>query len=863
MKRIFKILSVVILCLSMVQVKSQPFNHPGILNSKSELDLTKLKIEAGIEPYKSYFETLKSSPYASLSYNYQAFSTVECGSYNKPNIGCNDIVDDGMAVYSLSLMWYFTGNKQFADKAIEILNAWSNVYVENTNSNARLVVSWASPWYVNGAEILRYTNSGWTNSDLAKFNGMLDKFLPYVLDETMPGNNWIQSAIEAHFAIAVFKDDRTLFNKAVARWKERVKTYIYLESDGSIPTLVPFKTADQTISIWRSNVSNTAFINGLAMETCRDLGHLKLGFSSMMYGAETAWQQGVDLFSFEKNRITAFMELHGSWMTGSVAVPSTICDGNVIVTNGDQTGISPPKGGGEAAWEIAYNHFHSRLGANLPYTEKMLASNRPVKATHWVAKWESLTHANRSFNVDANLAFELSISKPMNQILEVYPGYELNVEAKLLDASNDLLRVNLYINNDSIRSITHSPFIWGTPETAYSGELNNLNSGSYTIKLVARSKSGKTSVAQFQLIVHEKLPVSDTRLVFSDNFNRGKEESPVSSGGLPRTTYTTKSTCSPVLTEGGTSKVASTGSSDYLLQLLTQHNNQTGNQTQVSAPLSEYALPFRNVLSENSGNVSWSFTFKSNRSSSGGTAGFAGTNQGAAVVLSADGENFTSANAANSNGYAVVILKVDTKYAVSLVKFAGSLSNSTTLIGPTNEISSNTNWMSVSVRFEPVSNTWSLYFRDENSNSAKGDVNVAMPKIASVVDATYTAKSMTHFGFVANSPNAGSSGANGNAFIIDDYQVAVDAITSLTRINSNNSLVKVFPNPAKNVLRVETNRLNAGASYKIYTLSGMLISQGNFSGNTDIGIAFLNSNYYILSVATSNGIETLKFKVEK
>ena len=122
---------------------------------------------------------------------------------------------------------------------------------------------------------------------------------------------------------------------------------------------------------------------------------------------------------------------------------------------------------------------------------------------------------------------------------------------------------------------------------------------------------------------------------------------------------------------------------------------------------------------------------------------------------------------------------------------------------------------------------------------------------------------MTHFGFVANSPNTGSTGAPGNAFSIDDYQVAVDAITGLSEINTKSSLVKVYPNPATHVLQVETNRLNEAASYKIYSLSGMLISQGNFSGKSDIDLSRLNSNYYILSVICGNEIETFKFKVEK
>ncbi len=414
-----KIIFTGIFCAISFVSSGQSFIHPGILNNKTELDFIKSKIKEGQEPWKTAFVKLKTSSYSSLNYKSQPFAIVECGSYNNPNIGCNNIVDDGMAVYSLSLMWYFSDSIQYANKAIEIINAWSDVYQQNTNSNARLVVSWATPWYVNGAEILRYSNAGFKDSDIAKFNTLLDKFLPYTLDETMSGNNWIQSAIEAHIAIAVFKNDRVLFTKAVDRWKVRVKTYIYQDTDGPKPVSIPNKTETQTETIWRSTATSTAYINGLAMETCRDLGHLGLGYNSMIYAAETAWKQGIDLFSGEKKRLSDFMELHGSWMTGAVAVPANICDGKVIAGASDANGIKPPTGGGKTCWEIAYLHLHKRLGIDLPYTKQMILITRPKTAYHWVSKWETLTHGSQFDVSDIDQIYQPSDNKSCNK---VYPN---------------------------------------------------------------------------------------------------------------------------------------------------------------------------------------------------------------------------------------------------------------------------------------------------------------------------------------------------------------------------------------------------------------------------------------------------------
>ena len=43
-------------------------------------------------------------------------------------------------------------------------------------------------------------------------------------------------------------------------------------------------------------------------------------------------------------------------------------------------------------WEIAYNHFHNRLGHELPMTAAALARIRPTGVNHQMA-WETLTHA--------------------------------------------------------------------------------------------------------------------------------------------------------------------------------------------------------------------------------------------------------------------------------------------------------------------------------------------------------------------------------------------------------------------------------------------------------------------------------------
>jgi hypothetical protein len=46
----------------------------------------------------------------------------------------------------------------------------------------------------------------------------------------------------------------------------------------------------------------------------------------------------------------------------------------------------------QPTWEIAYNHYHNRLGHDLPKIAAVLPLVRPTGADHHMA-WESLTHA--------------------------------------------------------------------------------------------------------------------------------------------------------------------------------------------------------------------------------------------------------------------------------------------------------------------------------------------------------------------------------------------------------------------------------------------------------------------------------------
>jgi hypothetical protein len=241
--------------------------------------------------------------------------------------------------------------------------------------------SWTASILPRAAEIIRYTYKGWQASDIERFSQMLRKaYLPYIVEGRPDFNgNWELSMIEAMIGCGVFLNDQKLFSKGVAMWRKRVPAYFYLASDGKMPVRPPLAnkvTPEEMTKYW---YGQTTFVDGLGQETCRDFGHLQMGLAGMIDAAETARIQGVDLYEEERKRITAAMEFHAGFLLGK-PVPPWLGNGKLRL-------------GTISTWEIAYNHYHNRMGLNLPATQKLIATKaRPTGADHFMV-WETLTHA--------------------------------------------------------------------------------------------------------------------------------------------------------------------------------------------------------------------------------------------------------------------------------------------------------------------------------------------------------------------------------------------------------------------------------------------------------------------------------------
>jgi len=352
---------------------SGPFIHPGVLVNRAQLDEIKRRVAAGIEPQKSAFAKLKQDKLGALDYQPHPWQTVECGSFSTPDLGCKAEQGDSEAAYAQALLWYITGDKSYAENAVKIMNAWSATLTGgHTNSNGPVQAAWTGEVWPRAAEIIRASYPGWAAADIDKFKAMLKtQYVPSLIEGSGENGNKELAQAEGLINIGVFNDDRSLFNAGLDMWRGRAPATIYLSSDGPAP-LQPPKWGP---AIWGNKGIIPQLTDGLEQETARDSGHAALALAAMVDAAETARQQGVDLYAEQGKRIMAALEFQAQYLPPNNGTPPEHLEFNLHPT-----------------WEIAYNHYHDRLGQKLPKMGAVLDAMRPTGVNHMM-NWETLTHA--------------------------------------------------------------------------------------------------------------------------------------------------------------------------------------------------------------------------------------------------------------------------------------------------------------------------------------------------------------------------------------------------------------------------------------------------------------------------------------
>ena len=360
-----------LLIITSFNVRAQ-FKHPGMLNNSADFKFLKAKIRAGQEPWKSAWETLQKSPEAQLSWQAKPVKKVVVGFYSKPDIGGTDFRKDGDAAYTSALQYVITGDKAFAQKSIEIMNAWSYELDSITGDNKKLLGGMVGIKFLNAAELIKYTYKGWEKKDQLAFEKMVMEIWYPLLKDFMPGynGNWDAAIAQTVMCVGVYMNRSDIFDLA---YNQILKG----KSNGAI---------NNYFNDW-----------GQCQESGRDQGHAQMGLGFLAIVCEIAWKQGRDLYAAYNSRLALGYEYTSKYMLGEEVkyVKYTTFQGKQVF--GDNIS-AVGRGNFSPIYERAYHHYHDRLKMEMPYTKKSLEKTRPEAYNSGYIPWATLLTAGFPVN---------------------------------------------------------------------------------------------------------------------------------------------------------------------------------------------------------------------------------------------------------------------------------------------------------------------------------------------------------------------------------------------------------------------------------------------------------------------------------
>lgn len=520
------------------------FKHPGVLVSKEQLAFVKDKVNKNEQPWKAAFDQMKGDFKARTTYTPKPVPRLQCTTSSLltqyQQLGCTDINNDSAAVYTLALMWQMTGDKAYADTAIKIMNAWSSTLKEapldDPNGTdpkndaefwqSRLILGWSAESIVRGAEIIKHGNIGWQSADITRFDTMLKNiYVPHLSQGWTGSNNGAATWADGLINIGVFLNDKTIFDRGIEHWKYATRSMIYQKSiDGAVPQDYFTPRYNKFVKI---SYGATSYIDGLAGETCRDIGHTFMGLGALANGAETAYLNGVDLYSdpeFKSKLINSF-ELNSNYtnqmldqMAATGQTAKQVTDSGWKPTNFPCPDFKDGGGSAFLGHEIALNHYANRLKISMPNTTKLAERTRPQKGGNHLF-WETLTHA-KTGNVGIVSTPEpvpepADIKAPTVAITNPSANAALsgpaNIAVNAADESG-ISKVEIKLNGQIIATKTAAPY-------TYTLNTTTSANGAYVITAVAYDTKNNSASSSVQVTIKNVIdepapaptPVTDTK----------------------------------------------------------------------------------------------------------------------------------------------------------------------------------------------------------------------------------------------------------------------------------------------------------------------------------------------------------------
>lgn len=271
---------------------------------------------------------------------------------------------DAHAAYNAIIRWYVSGDTAYANKAVQICNAWSAV-VNQVPTGTDIPGLSGIPIFEFAmvGELLR-VYPGWAPADFDRFKAMMVTYWYPVCHNFLTNHNnrcltaywanWDACNIGALVAMGVLCDNQAIFDEGIEYYKNgngagSIKNAVYFIHPGGL---------------------------GQWQESGRDQEHAQLGVGLLASVCEIALKQGIDLYGYDDNRLLKGAE-YVALTNLTRPVPYTFynnCDqsqNNYISINGMGRLDDRP------IWEMLYNHYVVRRGLSAPNVKKITELMRP------------------------------------------------------------------------------------------------------------------------------------------------------------------------------------------------------------------------------------------------------------------------------------------------------------------------------------------------------------------------------------------------------------------------------------------------------------------------------------------------------
>ncbi|MDQ0900808.1 OmpL47-type beta-barrel domain-containing protein [Paenibacillus sp. V4I7] len=355
------------------------FVHPGMIFTQADLDRMKQLVASNQAPAIYEWNNLKANPTASLNYapsNYHPI--VYRNDAVNGNKGNTDLYYSASAALLNAIEWNISGDQAYADHTIQILNGWSYNLTSIQGHDAQLAASIYGYKLLNAAEIIRYSNAGWSSADISKFTDMMTNvFYPLTSTYGQVNGGWANGNWDAV---------DTVFNLSFGIWTGNKEIY------------------NQAVDYYKNGAGNGTVMHyiqnddGQVQESGRDQDHTQGGLAGLAEAAQIGWNQraavpsGGDMYSYPNNtyRLLKGIEYTAKYNLG-YDVPYTPIPGVGYTLDDMSKGFSwipglaiSPRGRGKFSpiFHQVYNLYVNETGlpdSMLPYTKQVIA-RQPFQA---------------------------------------------------------------------------------------------------------------------------------------------------------------------------------------------------------------------------------------------------------------------------------------------------------------------------------------------------------------------------------------------------------------------------------------------------------------------------------------------------